>query len=89
MKLREIIKEIPDDDWLEIIEQSSINYRSYIGRAPQKYVVGEVLNYEALYIGEGGKHKNYRINRLCRQMSKCFLGDFASMYSRINMYTFV
>lgn len=25
MKLREIIKEIPDDDWLEIIEHSSIN----------------------------------------------------------------
>jgi uncharacterized FlaG/YvyC family protein len=35
MKLREIIKEIPDDDWLEIIEQSSINYRSFIGRAPK------------------------------------------------------
>lgn len=63
MKLREIIKEIPDDDWLEIIEQSSINYRSYIGRAPKKYVVGEVLNYEALYIGEGRKHKNDRIHR--------------------------
>lgn len=52
MKLREIIKEIPDDDWLEIIEQSSINYRSFIGRAPKKYIVGELLDYEALYIGE-------------------------------------
>jgi len=31
MKLREIIKEIPDDDWLEIIEQTSTNYKSYIG----------------------------------------------------------
>ena len=63
MKLREIIKEIPDDDWLEIIEQSSINYRSFIGRAPKKYIVGEVLDYEALYIGEVKKNKNYQNHR--------------------------
>lgn len=63
MKLREIIKEIPNDDWLEITEQSSTNYRSYIGRAPKKYIVGEVLDYEALYIEEGRKNKNYQIHR--------------------------
>ena len=63
MKLREIIKEIPDDDWLEIIEQSSINYRSYIGRAPKKYIVGEVLDYEALYLGKSRSIKNYEIYR--------------------------
>lgn len=63
MKLREIIKEIPDDDWLEIIEQSSINYRSYIGRAPKKYIVGEVLDYEAVYLGKSRSIKNYEIYR--------------------------
>ncbi|MCC4121481.1 hypothetical protein [Lactococcus lactis] len=63
MKLREIIKEIPDDDWLKIIEQSSINYRSYIGRAPKKYIVGEVLDYEALYLGKSRSIKNYQIYR--------------------------
>lgn len=63
MKLWEIIKEIPDDDWLEIIEQSSTYYRSYIGRAPKKYIVGEVLDHEALYMGEIKSNKNYQIHR--------------------------
>lgn len=63
MKLRELIKDVPDDDWLEITEQSSINYRSYIGRAPKKYIVGEVLDYEALYMGESKSNKNYVIHR--------------------------
>lgn len=70
MKLREIIKEIPDDDWLEIIEQTSTNYRSYIGRAPKKYIIGEVLDYEALYISEGRKHENYQIHRFLVE-NKC------------------
>lgn len=63
MKLREIIQEIPDDDWLEITEQSSTNYKSYIGRAPKKYIVGEVLDYGALYMGESKSNKNYQIHR--------------------------
>ena len=63
MKLREIIRAIPDNDWLEIFEQTPTHYRSYIGRAPKKYIVGEVLDYEALYIGEGRKHKSYQIHR--------------------------
>ena len=47
----------------DIIEQTSTNYRSYIGRASKKYLVGEVLDYEALYIGEGRKNKNYQIHQ--------------------------
>lgn len=60
MKLREIIKDITEEDWLEIIERTKLNRRSCIGRAPKKYIVGEVLDYEALYIGEGRKNRNYR-----------------------------
>lgn len=63
MKLREIIKELPDDDWLEITEQTSNNYRSYIGRAPKRYVVGEVLDYEALSLGESKRIGNDQIYR--------------------------
>ena len=63
MKLREIIKEIPGDDWLEITEQSLANYKSYIGRAPKRYIVGEVLDYEALHIGESKSNKNEQIHR--------------------------
>lgn len=29
----------------------------------KKYIVGEVLDYEALYIGEGRKNENYQIHR--------------------------
>lgn len=52
MKLREMIKNIPDDDWLEITEQSTDKYKSAIGRAPKKYITGEVLDYEVLYIND-------------------------------------
>ncbi|MCC4120942.1 hypothetical protein [Lactococcus lactis] len=53
MNLRESIKDIPDDDWLEIIENTSDRYKSTIGRVPKKYITGEVLDYEVLSI----KHK--------------------------------
>lgn len=48
MNLREAIKDIPDDDWLEITEQTSNEYNSRIGRAPKEYIKGEVLDYEVL-----------------------------------------
>jgi len=63
MKLREIIKEIADDNWLEITEQTSDNYRSYIGRVPKKYIVGEELDYQALYLGKSSSIENYAIFR--------------------------
>ncbi|MGV8956233.1 hypothetical protein [Lactococcus lactis] len=63
MKLKELIREIPDDDWLEITEQSSNTYKSYIGRAPKKYIIGEVLDYEALYMGDRRNTKNYQIHK--------------------------
>ena len=64
MKLQEIISEIPNDDWLEITEQTSIYHKSYIGRAPKKYIVGEVLNYEAIDMGERkSSNGNYQIHR--------------------------
>ncbi|MCT3091804.1 hypothetical protein EFN92_03810 [Lactococcus lactis] len=63
MKLREIIKEIPDDDWLEITEQSSTNYRNYIGRAPKKYIVGKVLYCEAFQIYNNRSNDDHQIHR--------------------------
>ena len=65
MKLQEIIREIPNNDWLEITEQTSNYHKSYIGRAPKKYIVGEVLNYKAIDMGERKSSKgNYKIHRL-------------------------
>lgn len=49
MKLREAIYNIPDDDWIEITEQTRDKYRNYIGKAPKKVIKGEVLEYDVLY----------------------------------------
>ncbi|KZK44966.1 hypothetical protein FIB49_13140 [Lactococcus cremoris] len=48
---------------MKLTSNSGINYRSFIGRAPKKYIVGELLDYEALYIGEVKKNKNYQNHR--------------------------
>ena len=63
MKLREAIKNIPDDDWLEITENTSDRYKSTIGRAPKKYITGEVLDYEVLD-SIFQRKKDYNLHRL-------------------------
>jgi len=62
MKLREVIRDIPDDDWLEITEQSTDKYKSAIGRAPKKYIKGEVLDYEVLYINAVCYRSDYTLH---------------------------
>lgn len=71
MKLREIIQNIPNDDWLEITEQSSNNYRSYIGRAPKKNIIGEVLDYEAMHLGQSKSNEIYQIHRFLVKNNFC------------------
>jgi hypothetical protein len=63
MKLSEAIKAIPDDDWLEIREQSTNKYNSLIGRAPKKYIVGEVLDYEVEHIGTVQNKADYTLHK--------------------------
>lgn len=64
MKLREAIKHILDDDWLEITELLEIKhrYKILIGRVPKRLVIGEVLDYEVLSIGNVQKRKDYTIH---------------------------
>ncbi|MBK5075729.1 hypothetical protein IL308_02740 [Lactococcus lactis] len=64
MNLREAIKDIPDDDWLEIKEQTSNKYNSRIGRAPKKYITGEVLDYEVLSIAHSGCTSDYTLHSI-------------------------
>lgn len=64
MKLREAIKHILDEDWLEIKEllEGKHKYRKLIGRAPKSLVKGEVLDYEVLSIGSIQNRKDYTIH---------------------------
>lgn len=59
MKLYEAIKNIPDDDWLEIFEQQRKNYIIFIGRAPRKHIQGEVLDYDVLTMSNKIKKHEY------------------------------
>ena len=61
--LADAIAFIPEGRIDEKTQFEKINYRSFIGRAPKKYIVGELLDYEALYIGEVKKNKNYQNHR--------------------------
>lgn len=62
MNLREAIKNIPDDDWLEITEQSKDKYKSAIGRAPKYLITGEVLDYEVLDINDAQHRTDYNLH---------------------------
>lgn len=57
MKLHEMIKKMPDDDWLELREELRENYRVFLGRCPKKYIKGIALDYEVVSIPDV-KYKN-------------------------------
>ena len=63
MNLREAIKTLPDDDWLEIIENTSDRYKSTIGRAPKSLITGDVLDYEVLSIKNTQYRSDYTLHR--------------------------
>ncbi|MDG4966117.1 hypothetical protein OGZ37_05945 [Lactococcus lactis] len=71
MNLREAIKDISDDDWLEITEQSTAKYKSAIGRAPKKYITGEVLDYEVLSITRSGCMSDYILHSIIVKDNWC------------------
>jgi hypothetical protein len=64
MKLREAIKNIFDDDWLEISEETKNMHKSRIGRAPKKYITGDVLDYEVKYIGGNQDGTDYTLYKV-------------------------
>ena len=61
-RLVELIKDIPDDDWLDISEQGANKYISYIGRVPKKLVIGEVLDYEVLRVNNIQYRTDYTLH---------------------------
>jgi hypothetical protein len=63
MNLRESIQNIPADDWLEISEQSTGKHANLIGRAPKSLIMGEVLDYEVLYINDTQCRSDYTLHR--------------------------
>lgn len=70
MNLRETIKNISDDDWLEITEQSKDKYKSAIGRAPKRYITGKVLDYEVISINGFCYKSDYSVHSFVVRDSK-------------------
>ena len=48
MKFHEMIKTIPENEWIEVLEKGTKQYTSLIGKVPKFLIKGPVLDYEVL-----------------------------------------
>ena len=64
MKLRELIKDIPDDDWLELFEELRGNYKVLLGRCPKRYITGEVLDYTVIHLLKHIPNSRYTLHQI-------------------------
>lgn len=52
MKLKKFLEDVSEEEWIDVTEQSTQNYRNYIGRAPKRLINGPVLNYDVHEVKE-------------------------------------
>lgn len=66
MKLKEVIVDVPDTDWLDISELREYSCRlskEFIGRAPKALIKGSILNYTVISMVGAVKHNGLTIRK--------------------------
>ncbi|WP_311920285.1 hypothetical protein [Lactococcus lactis] len=67
MILKKLMPYFPDKVWVDVTEQSTDEYKHYIGRAPKLLIKGPVLNYDVLEVKEPIEVRGNTIQRVLVQ----------------------